>query len=661
DQYARGYRFRVVGTRKRGRRHLHEDGPAPRVGGRGGARGPAAAAEAAAAVTATDKGGGASPAATAFAGDKVKKEGRDGSQASLSVSPAPSGGAIPRVHLAGGGGGGVGVGGDRGGSGGGGGGGVDDGGGGGGGGGVGGVVVGGGGGGGGGGGVGGVGGVVGVGGVGVVGVGVGVGGGGVGVGGVGGGVGKFFSPTPLAGPRPALARGGWASLASSTASANTGARAAADNPLRGDRAADGTKGTRRSGGGGDVDDDDDSDDDDDGGERARQRWMSSAAAWVNRPASVLACLRALLLPAPTPAPTPASSSSSSPALGKRDPALALALGKRGPGPAAEGPGSPYREDAKGGGGPALVSLLETGACVSSTTAVAAAAAAAAEGGAVGGHCSAPGGGGYAAGLRREGLEQLAGKMRLLLRADLSAGRGKGGGEERERGGGGEGVKLGLGEFVSLVEDVHRSVERTTRQSHDALMRRRQASRENGLGRLEERLRRLESKRGVIQSDLDRIRRRMALKIDRIKTLRTLADECWAEGEPSIGRDSLEGLESMIRKEKVYLSKSRVRVREMEAHGAETEALLSGIKEDKVRRLADAYRREREAEVCLVQAEEQETSSSLASSIKTPGDKTKTSPSSSSSSAAAAGAVFVAPSELAPAVDRVGDTTSSDAV
>ena len=38
---------------------------------------------------------------------------------------------------------------------------------------------------------------------------------------------------------------------------------------------------------------------------------------------------------------------------------------------------------------------------------------------------------------------------------------------------------------------------------------------------------------------------------------------------------------MIRKEKAHLSKSRVRVREMEAQGTETEALLAGMKEDKV--------------------------------------------------------------------------------
>lgn len=38
---------------------------------------------------------------------------------------------------------------------------------------------------------------------------------------------------------------------------------------------------------------------------------------------------------------------------------------------------------------------------------------------------------------------------------------------------------------------------------------------------------------------------------------------------------------MVRKEKTHLSKFRTRVKELEAQGNETEALLSGIKEDKV--------------------------------------------------------------------------------
>ncbi|CAN0260558.1 unnamed protein product, partial [Ectocarpus sp. 4 AP-2014] len=87
-------------------------------------------------------------------------------------------------------------------------------------------------------------------------------------------------------------------------------------------------------------------------------------------------------------------------------------------------------------------------------------------------------------------------------------------------------------------------------------------------------------RGAIRADLDRLRRRMVSKTDRIKTLRTLADECWAEGEPSIGRDTLDNLEAMIRKEKTHLSRFRARAKELEAHGVDTEALLAGMKEDK---------------------------------------------------------------------------------
>lgn len=49
-------------------------------------------------------------------------------------------------------------------------------------------------------------------------------------------------------------------------------------------------------------------------------------------------------------------------------------------------------------------------------------------------------------------------------------------------------------------------------------------------------------RGAIRADLDRLRRRVTSKTERIKTLRVLADECWAEGEPSIGRDTLDNLE-----------------------------------------------------------------------------------------------------------------------
>lgn len=41
------------------------------------------------------------------------------------------------------------------------------------------------------------------------------------------------------------------------------------------------------------------------------------------------------------------------------------------------------------------------------------------------------------------------------------------------------------------------------------------------------------------------------------------------------------IQTMIRKEKAHLSKSRARIREIEAQGTDTEALLSGVKEDKV--------------------------------------------------------------------------------
>ena len=339
--------------------------------------------------------GGVASSAAASAADKVKKEGACGTQASLSVLPSLSGGAVPRAGA--GGGSGVGVGGGGGG-----------------------------------------GGVVGDGGA----VCVGIGGSSSGGRGVGDAVGEVFSPTPLVGPRPALARGGWASLASSTAAATTAAAAAtaitraraADNIAKEGRAG----GNKGGGGGGDSDDD--------GGEGARERWMSNAAAWVNRPASVVAHLRDLLLP--TPASAPASGSSV--------PALGSALGKKHPGLVVEGPGG---EKGRGGGRPALVSLLEGGVCMSPAAVVSAAAAkkgtmVVAAAGVAGGSREA-GCTTYAAGLRTDALEQLAGKMRLLLRADLWAG-----GDRDE---GVEGVKLGLGEFVSLVEDVHRSVERTTRQ------------------------------------------------------------------------------------------------------------------------------------------------------------------------------------------------------
>lgn len=166
---------------------------------------------------------------------------------------------------------------------------------------------------------------------------------------------KIFTPTPLAGPRPALARGGWASLAASTA-ASTGVSEAGE---RGD----------------------------DGGQ------LGLAGTWVNRPLSVLHSLRSLLV-------------------------------FRSPVP--EGDGGPEES--------ALVCLLKDGVRESQP---------------FGEDCGCD----YGAGLRRDPLEQLAGKMRLLLQADL--------GDESDKGV--SKVKLGLGEFISLLEDVHRSVERTTRQ------------------------------------------------------------------------------------------------------------------------------------------------------------------------------------------------------
>lgn len=181
---------------------------------------------------------------------------------------------------------------------------------------------------------------------------------------------KNFTPTPLAGPRPALARGGWASLAASTATST---------------------GVSEAGGGGDE-----------GGQ------LGLAGAWVNRPLSVLYSLRSLLL-------------------------------SRSPGPKKASDGDGGSEDS------ALVCLLRDGVRETQPS---------------GEDCDCD----YGSGLRRDPLEQLAGKMRLLLQADLADGN-----EDENDKVVGSGrvavsqVKLGLGEFISLLEDVHRSVERTTRQ------------------------------------------------------------------------------------------------------------------------------------------------------------------------------------------------------
>ncbi|CAN0005163.1 unnamed protein product [Discosporangium mesarthrocarpum] len=134
----------------------------------------------------------------------------------------------------------------------------------------------------------------------------------------------------------------------------------------------------------------------------------------------------------------------------------------------------------------------------------------------------------------------------------------------------------------------------TRQSYDVLMELRQRRREEGLARLKSRLGRLETKRGAIQCDLDKLRRKAVRKTDRAEALKKLAADGWADGEPSLGRDTLEGIDTLVRREKSYLARIRSRVRELESQGAEVEAAVHAAKEDKARRLADVDRREREA-------------------------------------------------------------------
>ena len=213
----------------------------------------------------------------------------------------------------------------------------------------------------------------------------------------GSGAGKeIFTPTPLAGPRPALARGGWASLTATTAAAtgvadqdNSGGGSGSD---RGNNsAADGKDGR-----------------------------LGLPGTWANRPLSVLRSLRALLLPSLT-----------------GDEKCLEGLDEGGKETTAEGAEQPS----------ALVSLLEDGTRTTSLP---------------------PEGGefDYAGHLRTDALEQLSGKMRLLLCADLVS-DGGGGGVSRNGADTGEvpmaARRLGLGEFISLLEDVHRSLERTTRQ------------------------------------------------------------------------------------------------------------------------------------------------------------------------------------------------------
>lgn len=217
----------------------------------------------------------------------------------------------------------------------------------------------------------------------------------------------FFSPTPLAGPKPALATGVWASLAAYTAAASTDTVSGED-------------GDSEEGGGATVErNDTNNDDNDSGGEGGSGEGggLGAAGIWVNRPLAVLALLRGLL---------------SLPTLAYDD--NDTAFWKKGETVAAGCNGS-------GGGardGSALVGLLESGWSAETPTEEE--------------HGTAGGGEGYAEGMRRGRFEELAGKMRLLLRADMAfVGEGEGG------------VRLGRAEFVSLVEDVHRSVERTTRQ------------------------------------------------------------------------------------------------------------------------------------------------------------------------------------------------------
>lgn len=215
---------------------------------------------------------------------------------------------------------------------------------------------------------------------------------------------KVFMPTPLVGPKPALARGGWASLAVATAAAT---RIPGDHP--------------DSGEGGDNDEPNGNDD--------IGPMEAGAGTWVNHPLSVLECLRELLLRRAT---VMASSSTTATT------AASMASGKANGSGAIMVAADP-KEDvaAMPRGHSALVELLDSG--FDSTVAS---------------NDTKDGGEDYAACLRKGPLEQLAGKMRLLLRAD------------RDRAGvgiGEEGLKIGLAEFISLVEDVHRSVERTTRQ------------------------------------------------------------------------------------------------------------------------------------------------------------------------------------------------------
>lgn len=56
----------------------------------------------------------------------------------------------------------------------------------------------------------------------------------------------------------------------------------------------------------------------------------------------------------------------------------------------------------------------------------------------------------------------------------------------------------------------------------------------------------------------------------------------------MGRDTLDSLENLIRRERAHLARFRARVRELESQGTETDGLLAAIKEDKVSKILFEY-------------------------------------------------------------------------
>ena len=294
----------------------------------------------------------------------------------------------------------------------------------------------------------------------------------------------FFTPKPMAGPRPALARGGWASLTASTAAATfvTPRNGAAGHMPEKNASPGGTGSVGGSGSNNAKESRGDMSSSTTGAVLPASKQaapegpgaLESAAAaagseswWVHQPAAVLRCLRELLLGAEeAPRPASSSSSSSSGMVGKGQ-SNGSASEKGAPRSSSSSSLSPSSSR------PALVSLLHEAGCGDGDCG----------GGAVGVVPPSPNAQkqkrqkpqpkaqdeqDFAAGLRKDPLHHLAGKMRLLLTAELSGGCG-----EKKRGGGSnrgaatataEGrAEPGLQEFISLVEDVHRSVERTTRQ------------------------------------------------------------------------------------------------------------------------------------------------------------------------------------------------------